>query len=913
MKIVFGMQLDGTAWGNKDATIGVIRTGPMGFLGILETQLGISMKVEHPVHRIDGYMKRMQQIDRASIWYHESFASDQWSTARRLLELRDELIEAGWDGQETLFGSPRLDAITELEKVDVPLLKGKADRLRKVTDCLESNMPVHIDSISLTEPLSILTPAWQKVINLIQSQGADIKNLELPERKTNISNLSKIQALISKKSEVGTLSSDDDTLILLKADNEWEAAEHLALWLASKCESNDQVTIICGTDTSVLDQVLKRYGLPCLGRAMPSRWREIQQILSLILANAWQPVDIRLVVELLSLTLSVLPKWACNILLKAVAKEPGIGGKAWQNALVNITEENKKLLIQKEANDVDEKTEVLLQTIQSLLVDDRFDPLKGIPEDKLRERCQVMIDKLAWRIEQIPALIEVISQAREIQKLSIGKGFISRIMLERMLDTIIGPGNKSDAIKEEAAPWKLVDHPSQITDDCSEIVWWGFNANGPSTPDYWSFQERTALNSCGIDIEETASYRSREAYEWQRGFMHAEKRFLAVHISQIRGEEAEHHPYWDTIWSLASRLFNGDNEDGIKRCIYKECKDFGYDWNWKFAGRENELEIVQEAQASLVTDLYVIPESTISPPVSMSYSQMNTLIGCPFEWTLKYYAGLKPAESQSIPTGNQMIGTFCHRIVEELYSETNYLDSKIAYEKAGYLFDSLINYMASELLTEGNAAERQRYRTSITEAVRQLVTAINRFNLTVEKTEALLEGEVEGIPYKGYVDILLRDLDGNPFLLDLKWSASDKYKTKEIEDGTSLQLAAYAWMIRSAEPSRQVNTAYFMLAQGKMLSTSPMLLDEAVESPYGLEETWDRGVNSLEEVLKSLETGSVHVCGIAEKVKSQELGVPEEKAADQIKEEYNIKGLLYQSPPCRFCDFVRLCGIKEDL
>ena len=59
MRILFGMYLDGVPWTNKPASIGEIRTGPFGFLSVLETRLGLSGISVHPVHRIDEYMKRM--------------------------------------------------------------------------------------------------------------------------------------------------------------------------------------------------------------------------------------------------------------------------------------------------------------------------------------------------------------------------------------------------------------------------------------------------------------------------------------------------------------------------------------------------------------------------------------------------------------------------------------------------------------------------------------------------------------------------------------------------------------------------------------------------------------------------------------------------------------------------------------
>jgi len=102
------MYLDGVPWSNKFASIGEVRTGPLGFLSILETRLGLTGISVHPVHRIDEYMKRMQHIDCDSAWFHDSFAVDPWSTARQMLLWRDELIEAGWQGGMNTVGSSRL-------------------------------------------------------------------------------------------------------------------------------------------------------------------------------------------------------------------------------------------------------------------------------------------------------------------------------------------------------------------------------------------------------------------------------------------------------------------------------------------------------------------------------------------------------------------------------------------------------------------------------------------------------------------------------------------------------------------------------------------------------------------------------------------------------------------------------------
>ena len=908
MKILFGMHLDGAAWSSQSASIGEVRTGPQGLLSILETGLGLSGPSVHPVHRIDEYMKRLEKIDHESAWFHKSFSADPWSTARQLLEWRDELVEAGWHGKMKTTGSPRLNALTQIENVDIPLSIGRADRLRKVISFLEQNTSVRIASILLTESMETLPPVWQHLLALLQKQGTSVNERKGPVRRVATSALACTQAVFQGNAVQPSLSWQDDSLILLRADNEWEAAEHLALWLASNRDENDQVTIICGDNTSVLDKALSRHGLPRLGRSEPSRWREMQQILPLMLANAWKPVDVRRLVELLSLTTSPFPNLVCQSLLAAIAKEPGVGGQAWQNAINKIEAKRKQDLDEMGDPRSEEKARLWVEEIQGLLVEERYDPSAGIPEDQLRKRCQKVIEWLAWRIDEDPMLLEVVSQAREIQKLSMGKGCIPRLTLERMMDAVIGTGSNTSDSCEEAGPWRVVDHPGQITGSCGELIWWGFNDPVVKMPTYWSEQERAELQAAGVHIEKSRDFRNREASAWQRGFMQVEKRFIGIHIAQMERTDAYHHPYWDAICYAAARAANDLSEEEVLACLVRECKSFAHRPQWEFAGRSSTLEKAPDYIPFQPASEYIVPASVIKNPTQLSYSQMSTMIGCPMKWALQYHAGLRLPPSQEVSAGNQMIGTFCHRIVEELYADAGrQWDADDAASEAARLYDLLLPSMASELLLEGNGVENLRYRSAIVEAVRQLVDNINRLQLKVERTEAHLQATLNDIPFAGYADLLLRDKEGRPFVLDMKWSWSSKYRRQEVEEGSALQLAAYAWMLSAAESTKDVHTGYFMLAQGQLISSSDMLGDEATSSPYAMEEIWQLGVSSLNHTFTMFENGLLEARGIKE-LAAQTDGADYETTQMKFKEQCLADGRLYQSPPCIFCDFSRLCG-----
>lgn len=920
MQILFGTNLDGVIWSTKEAALGEVRIGPGGLLGLLETRLGITKPSIHPVHRIDEYMECMEALKDDSAWYAGSFSVDGWSTARQLLKWRDELVEAGWNGMQKLSSSPRLDALTKLEATKAEKILGTPDRIQEVIACLNNGTKVNITSIELVEPHELLPPTWQQIIELLRGQGTQIAQWQPAtpgQRQTAMdgqaptpTNLTKIQTILQGTTVDEPLSITDDSLILLKAENEWEAAEHLALWLAANIEENHNVAIICGMDSSILDQTFARHNLPKLGRSAPSRWREVQQILPLILANAWTPLDVRRLVELLALSMPPFPAWACRILLKAIAQEPGVGGNAWDDALAKIQETRRLELIDKDATEEDAttKAKAFVQEIQFLLVDNRFDPKVGIPEDRLKALCQKVIDMLGWQLKMDSRLASVIGHAREMQALALGKGNIPRTTLERMIDTVIGVGSTSEDSLEEAGSWHVVDQPGQLVDSWETVIWWGFNDNtvGPAT--YWSETERTELTAAGIHLEESSIQRSRDAYSWQQGFMQAQGRFLGIALSQVDGEEAYHHPYWDAIWCAATQAAGCTTEQEVEAAIFRESKNLENKQDWAFAGRQHPMQEVTKEEPAKAEQQCNIPAGLINPPKRLSYSQMSTLIGCPMKWALEYHANLRLPESQNVPTGNKMIGTLCHRIVEELYAQTDRLDADLASKAAEDLYDRLLPSMASELLLDGNTVERQRYRTSVATAVNKLVKAINQRQLRVEKTEASLESIFNGIPFIGYADMLLRDEDGHPYVLDLKWSYTDKHHKQSVELGNALQLATYAWMIKSAVPSEQAVTGYFMLAQGKLLSDSAELIDEPIPAPHDLERTWEMGAAAFVNTMDQLSQGLIEVRGVQEMIAAQEAGSTEEKIKEQRLIHGRDAGILYQEPLCRFCDFGGICG-----
>jgi len=497
-----------------------------------------------------------------------------------------------------------------------------------------------------------------------------------------------------------------------------------------------------------------------------------------------------------------------------------------------------------------------------------------------------------------------------MQKLAKGKGHLSRIKIERMLDSVIAAGSSAPDHFQQAAPWSVVNHPRQITNKTGTVIWWGFYDQGQSPVAHWSQSERRFLEAHGAAMESTATYRMREADAWRHSIRQATDTLIVVTPERIHGDAVFHHPFWDEVRYAAAK---SSDAEAIASTLTRCCEQLQIDGHWALAGRSMALNRVNPVSQTSVNAVHKIPQQAVTAPNRLSYSQISSMIGCPMKWALSYHARLRVPAPMAVPTGNQMIGSFTHRIIEELYAEpVQQWQADAAASKAVELYNRFIPSMASELLLDGRELDNQRYREAVAQAVRLLVEAIDQGGLTVIKAEQKLEGELksgsDAIPFIGYADLMLKDKQGKLFVLDLKWSWGSKYRKKEIEDGSALQLATYAWLLRDENKGKWAEGGYFMLAQGELLSDSPLFGQDALTAERSAEEIWKLGSRTWKQRLLELQGGRMKATGIVEHELAA-TGLNRDKLEQQMKGECDVENLLYQRPPCGFCDFATLCGL----
>ena len=277
--------------------------------------------------------------------------------------------------------------------------------------------------------------------------------------------------------------------------------------------------------------------------------------------------------------------------------------------------------------------------------------------------------------------------------------------------------------------------------------------------------------------------------------------------------------------------------------------------------------------------------SPIAPLRRLSYTQMGSLLTCPFQWFLQDYIGLRMPPAMNVPAGHQMYGNLAHKVVETLLTERKDWLPEAATRRAGELFDDLVVKMAAELLLDGQGTTRNRIRSTLCLAVGKLFEEIHAKGLTVVGTEHECQSTFEGLKFIGKIDILLQKPSGKRVVIDMKWSSAN-YLQEDLKADKALQLATYTWLLDPK--SFNVDCKYFLFPTRRFL--------ESAEPAWrGL---WQRAVETWHIRLRQMAEGHL------------ERGCADDKEVK--KKAWRDPMPFTKSATCNFCHFSTLCGRKGD-
>ncbi|WDL97761.1 PD-(D/E)XK nuclease family protein [Alicyclobacillus sp. ALC3] len=897
MEVLLGSWLDGAAYpdamGEADAAVGRVVTGFRGLVGVLETILGLTAPPVSEARRVAEWVRLIQSSGYTSLPFAESFRVDPWNTAKELLRRRDELVLAGWDAPVHMGGGRWLEALTALEASHTNRTPGFADRMRAVLQRLREPAHVEIDQITLLDQNDALWEAWQRdLVAELCKCGVRLKWSESSELEAE-GDLGHLQ-----RAQTGgepALASGDSSVMMVRAENEWEAADFVATWLGTKGMEENTV-LIRGDGSLTLGEVLHQRGLPSPGVEKPSRWREVLQVLPLAIETYWEPVRIEAMLQFLSLEDSPVPRRVRHELSRAISNAPGIGGRQWAEALETAYRRSTERWAEEGLSQEQQASEraKLDKRISEWIDHRRFHPDSGIPVDELRRICSqvaVWAHGLAANRDDDGMLLEAARQAAEVADVAdaLGTTTVSRLQLQRILDAVSGGGVVISEIREEAAPWGVVEHPGQLWAPADAVVWWGFHDSkqGPATRT-WTSAERMWLRDRGVEVPDHTLASRRQAAAWRRVAHFAGKRIIFVAPKRVAGEATTDHP----LWSEVKQVLCTDEQGLGEAAITYDASDLRRSETVRLAGAE--IRRVTQTPAALPGPIrdWQVPAG-IALREKESASSLDTLLGCSLAWGLHYAGKVRSGNVASLPSNNQTLGTLMHEVLSVMLQESMTWSSEVARVRAGELFDELVPTTAAVLLEPKNAKLRRDAKTRFVASIEQLFELLAETGIELKKTEAtLVQNWGEGVDIEGRLDLVGEAQGGEPVVIDLKWSWGKNYY-RELLGRLSVQLTVYLWLVAEGR-AEELPGFYFLLTDGTVLARQhPNMPRNAQVSGPSQGESLALIRQEIDRVLSELSEGRLTATGIVSADTAEAL------ASALVK------------PKCRFCDYQAICGLTE--
>lgn len=972
MHVDLGWRLDGAPWRSEPSGITAVVTGPLGLLGILQTRLGAARPTANAAIRIAQYRALMAAVDHK--WYRDSFTLDPWNTAAHLLRLRDDAIEAGWrpdDASANYENHPRLDVLASIEsRIRVGqcgdqranFTPGTADDLREVLTLLRElpdAWPLGISQLRLRDDRNSLPRVWQEIIHAVEARGVPVTQAE---RSAGV----------------------PAALSIVRGPDEWSTAEAAARWLAN-CPDARKVCIIAGDATDVLDQQLIRRGTATLGVPRSSALSPAGQVLPLFLSAIIPPVDVRRVGELLNFrfqaatddesaeSFSIVPHAVAKKLLDALVEEPGITDdpdSAWMTALSTMRDEAAQSRAAEKNWEAAQTIDGFLRSSQSraqaqplgdsIHKEDPIAEADNTPGTIALATTLPALDWLARRMQSIARQTDTwttaatsanadssfasqaaaqVSAFREALE-QLGEERIRTRELFDIVDTCApAPDGSTQAT---AAAWTVVTDPAHVPAGTETIIWWSSHRSDFTVTDIWDHDEAVAMAEAGAAVT-PSSLKERLNQAAALDGVRSATELLCFCPENLRGDQPSLH---SALMQLAEVLVESHPEQFSDASIDAVLDDSsvarpvashrdGDTWQLRGASTAlTEIESEVFAPPSSVTRTHPGNFSHLLPE-RLSYSQIELLLNDPLAWTLRHGLGLKGWYSSAVPTGNRMVGSLIHSVVEHLILDGKVTDGRVpSHETIAATFDRLVPRFAAELLLPGQQSRLGMIKSISISSLTTLFSTLARRQISITGAEVAFTSSVT-LSVSGAPTTLslvgTRDLDGSfadgrPAVIDLKWTNWHKGYRAKIDTGEAVQLSVYAQTVGSPSSSNPL-TAYYLLKQGRFVSTDVGLDPDfsggagdndtvdsfGVGDPFGL---WPRIQKSVEYALTSIVEGRFEAV-IADDIIAAANRSADSRTADGTEElspkkSVAAEGRLLIDRPQEFSDYNLIYGIAGD-
>ena len=833
-RITFGWHLDGQRATQPADSLGASVVGPLGFLNILETQLGLLALHPSQAERIVQYRDCLQKLDNDQRFYHRSFATDPLGTAACLLDWRDQWILHGWNGTMADEAPKRLRDLIEVESLtNTAVSPNIGQRLNAVHQALQHRKP-DVEQVQLVDSAETFPARWQMVLAALPIVGPVALQ---PAGQGFLKTLQQqLQAAATGQTPKKLPWQDDGSVLVVQA----ETTTLAALWLSTQLAVDRQTLLVSGGDGARLDAMLAAACLPRQGLKEASAFRPALQVLPLVLELLWDPPNFYALVQFLTHSVCPIRGYARRRLAEKVADAPGIGGAYWQRTLAEIDKHYGA-----------EQAPKVREQIAAWIEHTRFPSEFGAPLDAVIERVERLADFFRQRLGEPDTAQRLAFHAgfgqckaclESLKGLQAqGANRIRPRQLQKLVAQATANGSDNPLWPAEVGAGQVVSQPGAVIEPVERVIWWRLAMPVLPGSDPWSASEVRALRQAGTVLAEVADRLDRAAHDWLRPMMAAQEQLVLV--LPPPGEEV--HPLWQMIGAVVDQARTIDLETLL------------------LTGAET-MTAVASVLLPAPKRWWQLPDDVaIALRPKESFSSLEQLLFNPNQWLLRYPAKLQPSRIVSMGGDFRMLGNLAHGLIEQYFLHPSALVMSEAEFDVWFAesFSVLVDQEGAILRSPGRGADLEGFRYRLHHSMRSLRYQVAKAGMVQVLPERGVAGQFPGGELAGSADLVMRNGRGERAIVDMKWSGIKKFPDK-LKRNRHLQLAIYAELLRQ-ETGAWPSVAYYILDRARFLAPDDRAFPDAEVVPSADGENtaqlWQRFLATWRWRVAQIQSGQIEV------------------------------------------------------
>ncbi len=794
MKIIYSPFYDGDTYlGDSTKVIGTTYVGNMGLLDQLQLRAGIHLATKSDVEREAEYHKVMMNHIPGTV-FEQAAHVDPLGVAAKLLQWRDALIMAGWDGKCDDPNASKIDVLSSIEK-DFKAM-GFADCWRRISEVYDKSNYLNgcVEEIQVDCPWSEIPHIIQRTLLSIGCKGTIITKTVNEDLEPHVGNIDRIK--------------------LIEFDDVNDAYE----WFA-QIKMLPEGTAVINRNNVRLNHTLYTWDRPQLHSTFKDSNPQLLQLFKLSMSIFSRPLNIQNLVSYLMLPMSPIPGALRRRLARLLISQGGFGEKKVREKGVERDEWEEIIESFEFLNKESKPTSQARTKKMPFLAPIRADFSRGIEKNDVI----AYIDMLkTWatghfadnelpqaRKDQLHQLITFLDSLNIALQPLPNK--VSYSDLEKLILQIYRPMNYSLQAAENGS-YNVISNIRSLAVKAQTIIWLDCQEDDKEMDpyDFLSSTERNYLKSKGCIVPD-----------------------FAKHLQICRSECARIINACDCVILIRSR-FDGTTRLGEHPLIAEVRYAFKQAGIKLRASKPNDLfEMIETTSTHDVIDRFSPVKALELGDIDYqgrkeSNTSLDTLINFPFNYLMQYVARLPMPDEEQLMSLYVITGLVAHHFFEHVIEDANKEIEqmrKLTCDEFDQRLEDAIDSTGLLLRLEESASTLIEFKVQLKRSMLALIDIMKENQWSPVGCEVNFPEENKHLKLRtigdfgARIDFLLTQADGRFVIIDFKWSYSKKY-SEYLENNTAIQLELYRQAVLATYPGKNVaGVAYYLMPKNQLLTT----------------------------------------------------------------------------------------------